>query len=279
MKLKKQNYIHIAILMAMYIAMVLILTRFKYVYGSKLDWSAQHFAIPDIFRKQFYETGELFPSFVFNLGAGENIYNLSYYGLYSPIILLSYLFPFVPMYIYIQIISILGVCVSILLFYRWTFGKFGSTTAFLLTVMFEFSSGLSLHSHRHIMFVSYMPFLLLAFNAVDDYFRGRRKYRVVVYTFLCIMCCYFFGVAAVAAIAVYGVYEYLRITDKVTLKDLWKKGSHFAGRLFTAVMMSGVLLLPTLYCLLSQCFRSLHPIQIFSSSVTIPTAWGLLLQP
>lgn len=252
MKLKKQNYIHIAILMAMYIAMVLILTHcFKYAYGSKLDWSAQHFAIPDIFRKQFYETGNLFPSFVFNLGAGENIYNLSYYGLYSPIILLSYLFPFVPMYIYIQIISILGVCVSILLFYRWTFGKFGSTTAFLLTVMFEFSSGLSLHSHRHIMFVSYMPFLLLAFNAVDDYFRGRRKYRVVIYTFLCIMCCYFFGVAAVAAIAVYGVYEYLRITDKVTLKDLWKKGSHFAGRLFTAVMMSGVLLLPTLYCLLS----------------------------
>ena len=252
MKLKKQNYIHLAVLLAMYFAMVLILTHcFKYAYGSKLDWSAQHFAIPDIFRKQFYETGNLFPSFVFNIGAGENIYNLSYYGLYSPIIMFSYLFPFVPMYIYIQIISILGVCVSILLFYRWMLGKFSSRTAFFITLMFEFSSGLSLHSHRHIMFVSYMPFLLLAFNAVDDYFKGRRKYRLVLYTFLCIMCCYFFAVAAIAAIAVYGVYVYLQTTEKVTLRDLWKKGSHFAGRLFTAVMMSGVLLLPTFYCLLS----------------------------
>ena len=52
MKLKKQNYIHLAVLLAMYLAMVLILTHcFKYAYGSKLDWSAQHFAIPDIFRK------------------------------------------------------------------------------------------------------------------------------------------------------------------------------------------------------------------------------------
>ena len=146
----------------MYLAMVLILTHcFKYAYGSKLDWSAQHFAIPDIFRKQFYETGNLFPSFVFNVGAGENIYNLSYYGLYSPIIMLGYLFPFVPMYIYIQIISILGVCVSILLFYRWMLGKFSSRTAFFITLMFEFSSGLSLHSHRHIMFSAICLFCCL----------------------------------------------------------------------------------------------------------------------
>ncbi len=251
MKLKKKNYIHIAIALGLYLIMVLVITRFTYAYGSDLDWSAQHFAIPDNFRRQFYDTGDLFPSFLFNLGAGENIYNLSYYGLYSPIILLSYLFPFVPMYIYIQIASILGVCISIFLFYRWTNGKFGSRTAFVLTVLFEFSTGFSLHSHRHIMFVSYMPFLLLAFNAVDDYFKGRRKFLLVLYTFLCIMCCYFFGVAAVAAIVAYGVYEYLRTTEKVTLKDLWKKGSHFAGRIFTAVLMSGILLLPTVYCMLS----------------------------
>lgn len=252
MKLRKKDYIHIAIAIGLYLAMVLVITKFRYAYGSRLDWSSQHFAIPDIFRRQFYETGELFPSFVFNLGAGENIYDLSYYGLFSPIIMLSYLFPFVPMYIYIQIASILSVCVSILLFYRWTNGKFGSQKAFVLTLMFEFSTSFSFHSHRHIMFVSYMPFLLLAFGAVDNYFKGKRKFSLVIYTFLCIMCCYFFSVSAVAAIAVYGVYEYLRTTEKVTLKDFWKKGSHFAGRLFTAVLMAGILLLPTFYCLLGS---------------------------
>ena len=251
MKLKKINYIHIAVLMLMYLTMVLVITRFTYAYGSDLDWSAQHFAIPDNFRREFYDSKTLFPSFVFNIGAGENIYDLSYYGLYSPVIVLSYLFPFVPMYLYIQIASVLGMCVSIFLFYRWTNRKFKSSSAFVLTVLFEFSTSLTLHSHRHIMFVSYMPFLLLAFGAVEEYFSGKRKFTLVLYTFLCIMCCYFFGVAAVAAIVTYGVYEYLRTTGKVTLRDLWKKGSHFAGRIITAVLMSGVLLLPTMYCLLS----------------------------
>ncbi|SEG22451.1 Uncharacterized membrane protein YfhO [Eubacterium ruminantium] len=250
MKFKKINYIHISVLILMYLTMVLLLTRFKFAFGSDPDWTSQHFAIPDNFRREFYNSGKLFPSFLFNIGAGENIYNLSYYGLYSPIILLSYLFPFIPMYLYLQIVSILGVCASIILFYRWTLSKFGSSTAFVLSILFEFSTGLTLHSHRHVMFVSYMPFLLLSFMAVENYFRGRRKYTLVIYTFLCIMCCYYFGVSTVAAITVYGVYEYLRTTDTVTLKDFLKKGSHFAGRILTAVMLSGILLLPTLWCLL-----------------------------
>ena len=251
MKLNKKNYIHLAVLIGGYLLMVVCITRFTYAYGSKLDWASQHFAIPDNIRRMFYESGDPFPDFILNLGAGENIYNFSYYGLYSPIILLSYLFPFVPMYIYIQVVSIIGVCVSIFLFYRWMNRKFTANTALALSVMFEFSTGFSVHSHRHIMFVSYMPFLLLAFGAVENYFKSRRKYALVIYTFLCIMCCYYFGVASVAAIAVYGVYEYLRTAENVTARDIWKKGFHFAGRIMTAVFMAGVLLLPTLYCLMN----------------------------
>ncbi len=108
MKLKKKDYTYIAIAMGLYLLM-LVITRFTYAFGSTLDWSAQHFAIPDNFRRQFYDSGDLFPSFLFNVGAGENIYDLSYYGLFSPVVLLSYLFPFVPMYIYMQVASILSV--------------------------------------------------------------------------------------------------------------------------------------------------------------------------
>ena len=59
------------------------------VFGAKVDWISQHSVIPDYFRKQFYETGNLFPEFAMNLGGGQNIYNYSYYGLYSPLFLLS----------------------------------------------------------------------------------------------------------------------------------------------------------------------------------------------
>ena len=62
------------------------------VFGAKVDWISQHSVIPDYFRKQFYETGNLFPEFAMNLGGGQNVYNYSYYGLYSPLFLLPYAF-------------------------------------------------------------------------------------------------------------------------------------------------------------------------------------------
>ena len=67
------------------------------VYGSKDDWASQHYAIPEYFRTLFYSTHSLSPSYAPNIGGGENIYSLSYYGLHSPVILFSYLLPFVPM--------------------------------------------------------------------------------------------------------------------------------------------------------------------------------------
>ena len=44
------------------------------------------------FRQLFYSTGKLLPNLAFNLGAGENLFNFAYYGLLSPVMLVSYLF-------------------------------------------------------------------------------------------------------------------------------------------------------------------------------------------
>ena len=54
MKLSKKNIIHLCVLTGIYLLFVLALTRFKYAYGSELDWGGQHYAIPDYFRKLFY---------------------------------------------------------------------------------------------------------------------------------------------------------------------------------------------------------------------------------
>lgn len=67
------------------------------VFGSKVDWISQHSVFPDYFRQQFYDTGDFFPEFAAGIGGGQNIYNFAYYGLYSPVFLLSYLLPFVKM--------------------------------------------------------------------------------------------------------------------------------------------------------------------------------------
>lgn len=89
------------------------------IFGSKVDWISQHSVIPDYFRQQFYETGELFPEYAANIGGGQNIYHFSYYGLYSPVILLSYLFPSVKMEDYLMAASIASLCAAVQIFFGW----------------------------------------------------------------------------------------------------------------------------------------------------------------
>ena len=128
------------------------------IYGSKDDWASQHYAIPEYFRTLFYSTHNFFPSYAPNIGAGENIYSLSYYGLYSPIIILSYFLPFVPMSYYIIATSVLSAFFSEGLLYYLFRRKYSTSITAFVTLLFAVSTPFIVNTHRQIMFIGYMPF-------------------------------------------------------------------------------------------------------------------------
>ena len=133
----------------------IILSLYYFVGGmfaSNVDWFMQHCVFPDEFRKLFYKTGNFFPSFNANLGSGQNIYYMSYYGLFSPIYLFSYLFPSVSMIDYIIFTSIISIVVTILLVYRWLImNKFGVVMSFAMAVMYVLAAPVIYHSYTQIM--------------------------------------------------------------------------------------------------------------------------------
>ena len=102
----KKEYKNITILFIILTLMILIPTGFN-MFGSDTDWINQHTVFPEYLRQLFYDTKTLIPNFSLNYGAGQNIFNIAYYGLLNPIILLSYLFPFIKMTHYIMGISII----------------------------------------------------------------------------------------------------------------------------------------------------------------------------
>ena len=79
----KNKYLNYLIIIIFVLFGVLLTTRFTNVFGSNTDWINQHTVIPEYFRTLFYETGKILPNFSLNYGAGQNIYNLSYYGFLS----------------------------------------------------------------------------------------------------------------------------------------------------------------------------------------------------
>lgn len=109
------------------------------VFGSSIDWISQHSTLADYFRKRFYATGNLFPDFAWNLGGGQNIYRFAYYGLLSPTMLLSYLFPFIPMDLWVMGSSALLYAADAVLFYRWISKRVCITaTVFYITFLYVF---------------------------------------------------------------------------------------------------------------------------------------------
>ena len=249
--MNKKDYKLVTIILLILSGTIVFLTKGHYLYGSTTDWITQHYRIPEYFRNLFYETHNLFPNFAFHLGAGQNIFYLSYYGLFSPIILLSYLFPFISMQNYIIGSTIVSLFVSVFLFYKWLRTKYDMKMTFVLTCIFAFATPMLFHSHRHIMFMNYMPFLIMGFMGVDTYFEKRKKVLLMISVFLLIMTSYFFSVSGIVALIIYGIYKYIQINPKATLISFVKEGISFLIPFIVAVLMAGILLFPTLYTILS----------------------------
>ena len=218
------------------------------IFGAKVDWFSQHSVLPDYFRQQFYATGKLFPEFAANLGGGQNIYHFAYYGLYSPLILPSYLLPFVKMSDYIMAVSVTGLTASVLLFYYWLKSRKTDTgTAFILSLMFLLAGPMIGQYSGQIMFVDYMPFLCLALIGVDRYFEQEKSALFTVSVFLMIMTSFYFSIGGMLALVLYGLHRYFEQREEcgVTVSTFLRDGVCFVRPMFLAVLMSCFFLVPT----------------------------------
>ena len=135
-------------------------------FGSKTDWYSQHVTIADYMRKNFYATGQLFPDFT-GLGGGTDFYSLSYYGFMRPDVLLSYCFPNLPVAFFIQGYAIFEILFGGGLLYYWLHKKgFSDFTSFVCG-FFYLTANCFFQAHRQIIFVNYLPFVILAFLCLD----------------------------------------------------------------------------------------------------------------
>lgn len=246
MKRKRKFY---KLIVLYVLILVLSFLGSKHLYGSNVDWLSQHSVIPEYFRDLFYETKRLIPNLAFNLGASQNIYNYSYYGLLSPIILISYLLPFISMTTYIQGASIiLYILFGVLIFKFIDSNLKNEFLAFICSLFAVTMSAVNFNFHHHIMFVWYLPFLLMTLLGVDKYLKSKNSFLLIFGTFLIIMTNYYYSVSSLIVIFVYGLYKILN-EEKTDVNKVIKKVFFLGLRLVVAVLMGMIIILPTFYCL------------------------------
>lgn len=268
-KINKKDKLNLIIMTVIFCLIIIFILRNGNLYGSILDWNTQHSVIPEYFRSLFYRTLNIFPDFALNLGSGQNIYNYSYYGLFNPVIIISYFLPFISMKSYIQISSILLVYSSVILFYYFLRrNKVNENVSLLSSVVFLTASPLLFHSHRHIMFMNYMPFLILALIGVDKYFEKDNSKLLCISTVLIILMSYYYSIPAIISIVIYGVYKYIKLNKKITVKSFFKDGFRFLIPIMISILISCILLVPTFYAILIG--RLPNDINISLSDLLVP---------
>lgn len=220
------------------------------LFGSEGDWFSQHVPIAEQFRTIFYETGQIIPD-LSPAGAGSNIYDFSYYGLLRPDVLISFLLPKVPMAFIISGYAILELVAGSILCYCWLKHHVSSWFfAFLGGILYS-CAGCFYQAHHQIMFVNYMPFLLLALLGIDRMLEKEKCGLLALSLALAYLHSYYFAPAVLAVVFLYFLYRLY-----FEKKYRWErgKGRYWLFLFFSigiSVGMAAIVLLPTGLDLLS----------------------------
>ena len=259
LKKHKQDILVLLLYSVIYIAIVAILTHGEFVFASTTDFEMQHYIFPEYFRNLFYDTKDLFPDFALNIGGGQNIYNFSYYGLLSPVILLSYLLPMIPMIYYLIAASFIIVVSSTFLFYKFLSShNFKTSTCIMVSLLFLFATPILYHAKRHIMFINYFPFLILGLFGIDRFINKRKIGLLTISTTLMIFTSFYYSVSGIIVLIIYGIYEF---SKKHSLKEVIPFLFRLAVPFLLAVLISAILWLPTAYTLLAGRGESIKEIE------------------
>lgn len=205
-------------------------------WGSDGDWYSQHTAIADSLRQTMLEQKSLLPQFI-SLGGGSSIYDFSYYGLLRPDVLFSCLIPQTDMKLIVAGYALLGVVSSVWLCYIWL-KKYGVTpwASFAGALLFGASASFY-QAHHQIMFVNYMPFLILALLGVERVLEKRRWGLLAAALFLIYVHSFYYSVSCLFVVGLYALQRMLQ-----------KKEYPFGSLIFAVLLSLGmamVLLFPT----------------------------------
>lgn len=261
--MKRKDFINLLLLTLLVFIVVIFCIYPNNLFGSTTDWGSQHTMFPEYFRNLFYQTGDLYPDFMPHLGAGQNIYNISYYGLLNPIVLISYFFPFIKMVDFMVIAFIVTILISIYLCYYWLLKKnFSRTIVMTATILFACASPLIFHAHRHIMFMTYMPYLLLGLIGIDAYFEKGKRVLFTLSVLGMILTSYYYSIGGILVLVIYGVSCYLKKENTITIKKFIKDGLSFLWPIILGIGLSAILLLPTAYVIATGRSGGKEPIAL-----------------
>ena len=251
--MKKRDTFYITILFILPILFVLCVSTYS-MYGSKLDWLSQHISLADYFR----QTQQLLPDSFANLQGQTNAFSFSYYGLLRPDVLVSYLFPNIPIHFFIIGYATLlwsstgGLC------YCWLRNKGYKDSIRFFSSICCICANCFFQSHQQIMFVEILPFLFLSLILIDS----NKRQWISLCICMALFHNYFYTPGMILILLLYDYDQYKTVKDVIV-------------PIVLGVGLGAVLWLPTGYLILNN-HKSVVQTNLFNLLIPNFTLKGLV---
>ncbi|MGL4589759.1 MAG: hypothetical protein ACRCUP_05955, partial [Mycoplasmatales bacterium] len=258
-KLYKYSYVVPIVLLFFYMVLVSLFSR--NIGQLSIDLEAQHVTFVDYIRKTFEVTNNFFPQFSLNYGLGQSFATLYYHGMYNPFIVFSFLVPFIPTNLWLNIVflSIIGLngYFTTKILEKWEIKK---EIIFLVVIILGFIPGILSNFAIHFMYIYYIPFIFMciyAFHHFDSkkgfilYFVGLLGITFTNYVML---------VSSVIAICLYILV--LSLEHKLKLKKAFFINFIFIS--FCAMLVSFFIIIPQAEILIQGARSGNNEIRLLS---------------
>lgn len=176
-------------------------------YGS--DWLSQHLPLAETLRSAMLDSGRLLPLYL-HLGGGSSVYDFAYYGLLRPDILLGCLFPQVGMEYLLAGYSLAGIVLGTNLLFWWLRRRLrsepsGARAAAFAAMLYAAATCL-FHAHNQLMFVNYLPFLILTLIGIDRMAeQGKGAWLVTGGLSLVYLHSFYYSISCLAVCGIYAI--------------------------------------------------------------------------
>jgi hypothetical protein len=138
--------------------------------GFGSDFTEQHLPLYDYIRQSFYMTHDLFPQMNMRHGGISSFANLVYYGSMNPFIWFSFLFPFISMQTYLELIMIPFIAfISYMNFNILKFHFKDEKINLITAIAFSVVPVILTHLQFQYAFIWFYPFFLISMWAIQKF--------------------------------------------------------------------------------------------------------------
>jgi hypothetical protein len=138
--------------------------------GFGSDFTEQHLPLYDYIRQSFYMTHDLFPQMNMRHGGISSYANLVYYGSMNPFIWFSFLFPFISMQTYLELIMIPFIAfISYMNFNILKFHFKDEKINLITAIAFSVVPVILTHMQFQYAFIWFYPFFLISMWAIQKF--------------------------------------------------------------------------------------------------------------